>query len=224
MRGRRVKERRADPAGDVRQFSGGSARVVEISRGEKDLDRRGKHPGASCRRSRVGENTADRDGRSIDLALRKTKQRQSWIGFTSAIIRPCIRGFSLGEVAPESMDLAQPIECCARHRPTFPGRQQPAGVVRILLPHDPSCPATASPPHDRAGTRRGSARGQADRRTIGQKTWSTRTPGADRTFPGTPPTHCNRCHLPGLAPRRLRSPRPSLHPATRHLPRCVRAE
>ena len=80
--------------------------AVEISRGEKDLDRSGKHSGASCRRPRVDENTADRDGRGIDLALRKTKQRQSWIGFTSALIRPCIRGFSLGELAPESVDLA----------------------------------------------------------------------------------------------------------------------
>src|SRR6187551_1739176 len=104
MRGGRVKEPRADVACDVRQFSGGRARVVEISRGEKDLDRSGKYPGASGRRSCVDENTADRDGRGIDLALRKTKQRQSRIGFASALIRPCIRGFSLGERPAESVD------------------------------------------------------------------------------------------------------------------------
>ena len=40
MRGRGDKEQRADADRDIRQFFGGSARVVEIIRGQQDLDGR----------------------------------------------------------------------------------------------------------------------------------------------------------------------------------------
>ena len=39
VRGRSMKKRRADGAGDLRQFCGGTVRVLEIIRGQQDLDR-----------------------------------------------------------------------------------------------------------------------------------------------------------------------------------------
>ena len=74
--------------------SPGQRARCRISRCEQNLDRGGQHSGAGRRRSRVEQDTADRVGRGIDPALRKTKQRQSRIGLPSALIRPRVRGFS----------------------------------------------------------------------------------------------------------------------------------
>ena len=57
VRGRSREKRRADGARDLRQFRGGRARVLEIARGQQDLDSRGKRSGAGCANARVEQST-----------------------------------------------------------------------------------------------------------------------------------------------------------------------
>ena len=77
---------------------------------------------------RIEENTPDRRGRSIDVTLRQTKQRQSRLWLTSALVRARVGLFGLGELTPKSMDLAEPIE---RRTHRWPGHQERTRVLRV---------------------------------------------------------------------------------------------
>ena len=141
VRGRSRKKRRVESAFDLRQLCRAGARVLEIACGEQDLDGGGKHSGASCRDSRVEQNSSDRRGRRVDLALHQTKQRQSGLRPTSALVRSRVRRFGLRELAPKSMYLAEPVEGRARR---WPRHQQRTRGLRILCRIIPF----ASPLHD----------------------------------------------------------------------------
>ena len=79
--------------------------------------------------ARVEQNTADRRGRGVDLALRETKQRQAWLWLSSALVRARVRRFGLRELAPQSMDLTDAVE---RRTRRGPGRQQLTRILRVL--------------------------------------------------------------------------------------------
>ena len=179
-------------SGDLRQFCGRRARAVEITGGQQDLDGGGSILARAALRLRIEENAPDRRGRGVDLALRQTKQRQSRLRLASALVRARVGLFGLGELAAKSMDLAEAVERRARRRPrTSAAHTRPARRA----PHHSSCPAAAGLRRDRADTRRDSARDRAASHTIAQARSSTRTRGADRRSPDSPPARCSR-HRP----------------------------
>ena len=110
-----MQQRRADGAGDLRQFCGGRARVLEIARGQQDLDGRGKHSGAGCRvpACRARTPRIDAAAASIWPCARRSSDSPG-CGLRPRSLRPRVRRFSLGELAPKSMDLAAAVERRAR--------------------------------------------------------------------------------------------------------------
>jgi hypothetical protein len=60
LRRRREEQRRANAAGDLRQFGGGSPRVLDITGGNQDVDGSGEHSGASGTNPRVEQHSPNR--------------------------------------------------------------------------------------------------------------------------------------------------------------------
>ena len=89
------EKRRAEGDGDLGQFCGSSARVLEIAGGQQNLDGSGKHSGAAAWARVSSENAPDRRGRGVDVSLRQAKQRQSWLRLSSALVRARVRRFGL---------------------------------------------------------------------------------------------------------------------------------
>ena len=206
-------------SGDLRQLCGSRARGSEIISGQQNLDGCRQHSGATDLFLRIEENASDRHGRGVDLTLRQTEQRQSWLWLASALVRTRVGLFRLGELASKSMDFAAPIERRSRRRPRRSGAH--TRPVRRAQPRSTG-PAAAGLRRGRADIRRDSARDRAASRTTAQARPSIHTRAADRTSPDSLPARCSRHRRPRVGSPRLRSPKPSLHRAARHLRQCVR--
>ena len=137
MRGRCGQQRRAEGEGDLRQFCGSRARGSEIISGQQNLDGCRQHSGATDLFLCIEESAPDRRGRRVDLTLRQTEQRQSWLRLTSALVRTRVGLFRLGELASKSMDFAAPIERRSRRRPRDQELTRALCVARGLVPLAP---------------------------------------------------------------------------------------
>ena len=195
VRGRRRKKRRAD----------GGVRSPTVLRRQRARSRGHRRPAGSRRRRqaswrgpvgpRVQQGASDRCGRGVDVALRKPKQRQARLWFSSALVRARVRRFGLCELTPKSMDLAEPVERRTRRRP---GHQQLTRVLRILRGIIPF----AKPLHDFGAIEEALAaithEAGLSWHTIARAKSSTRRRDGDRRSPDRPPAHCSRCHPPGM--------------------------
>src|SRR5688500_10968248 len=113
---------------DRRQLRGGPARLLEVTRGEQDLDRSGKNARTGCLWSRVEQRALDGCGGGGVSFLRQAKQRQTWLGLSPTFVRTDVRGLSLIEPTAKPVHLAETVECRPRCRPRH---QQLARVLRV---------------------------------------------------------------------------------------------
>src|SRR5688572_4441219 len=129
MGGRGREKRSADGARDLNELVGGSARSLQITGSQQDLDRSRKQPRTNLTSLRVEQNIPDGCGGGFALTLGKAQERQSGLRLSSALVRARVRRFRLRELTTKPMDLAQAVECGTRGRS---GDQQLTGVLRVL--------------------------------------------------------------------------------------------
>ena len=173
---------------------------------------------AACARV-SSENTPDRCGGGVDLPLRKAKQRQAGLRFSSALVRARVSRFGLRELTTKSMDFAETVERRTRRRP---GCQQLAGVLRILCGLIPA----ATQLHDFGAIEQALAAIAHEIRLRGTPSCERRRPLVRTTqiedLLTRLPARCSRYRPPASATRRLRSPRPSPRRAGPHPRGCLR--
>src|SRR5688572_32570988 len=129
MGGRGREKRSADGARDLHELVGSSARRLQITGSQQDLDRSRKHPRTNLTSLRVEQDTPDGCGGGFALTLGKAKERQSGLRLSSALVCARVRRFRLRELTTKSMDLAQAVERGPR---CWSGCQQLTGVLRVL--------------------------------------------------------------------------------------------
>ena len=210
-------------ASKARAISDNSAEAARAaarsSSGQQNLDRGRQHPGATDSFPCIEENAPDRGRRRVDLTLRQTEQRQSWLRLPSALVRTRVTLFRLGEVASKSIDPAAPIERRSRRRPRDQEITRALCVARGLAPLAPQLQDFGAVEQTLAAIAHEIGLRRAPLRKRGRP--FIRAPQVERLSTAFQYAAVDIAGHEWGSPH-LRSPTPSLHRIARHLRQCVR--
>ena len=146
MRDDRLEHRALVLRRELAQLEAGRPRLLDLARGESDLDLRGEQRRSLDRLCDLRARPADRRERGVALALREAKLREAGLGLPAVPARIPIRLFGRRELAAQPQQLALPVE-----------REPRRGVLRLheALGREP-CLLAAPPTTTRpaAGSRR----------------------------------------------------------------------
>jgi hypothetical protein len=110
MGGHRVEDVGVEAARDLLELARRATRVLEVARGESDLDVRGQQPRSSDRVRRPGECAPHRGGRVVHASLRQAQESESRLRVPAPAARVAVRGLRLFVLASQPMQLRLLVE------------------------------------------------------------------------------------------------------------------